>query len=97
MPLCPAFPPPELQYIIDHSEALILVSSAKFADKARDVLKTDLAKRPVHMQLAKHLGHGLHEEVILDGGEAGKAGMMLYTSGTTSRPVRVSSSTLLSS
>jgi len=85
--MSPAFPPPELQYIVSQSEALILVSSAKFADKAEDVLATGMVSKPAHLEIEKHMGGSAHVEVALEGEEPGSAGMMLYTSGTTNRPV----------
>lgn len=87
LPLSPAFPAPELQYILNQSQASILVSSPKFSDKAEEVLKTDLNAVPTHLRLEKHLQSGEHEAVPLEGDEAGAAGLMLYTSGTTNRPV----------
>ncbi len=87
VPLSPAFPTAELQYILDHSEASLLLSSAKFAAKAEELLAADLASKPTHLELAKHLGGGDHEKVDLDGADPGRAGMMLYTSGTTNRTV----------
>ncbi|KAK4105702.1 acetyl-CoA synthetase-like protein [Parathielavia hyrcaniae] len=86
VPLSPAFPPPELQYILNHSEALMLLSSAKFAQKAEEVLRTELDVEPAYLQLSKFQGGGLHEKVTLEKTEPGSAGMMLYTSGTTNRP-----------
>lgn len=87
MPLSPAFPAPELQYILNHSEALMLLSSGKFASKAQEVLKTELDVQPAYLQLSKFQGGGAHEKVSLDKTGAASAGMMLYTSGTTNRPV----------
>lgn len=89
VPLSPAFPAPELQYIMDHSEAMMLLSSAKFKLKAQDVMKTGLSSNPIRVELAKHLGGSVHEEVTLEDSDPGSAGMMLYTSGTTNRPVRI--------
>ncbi|KAK7416322.1 hypothetical protein QQX98_005266 [Neonectria punicea] len=86
VPLSPAFPAPELQYILNQSEASLLVSSAKFAPKAKEVLATDLTTKPAHVELAKHMGGGRHEDVALGDSDPGEAGMMLYTSGTTNRP-----------
>ncbi len=88
VPLSPAFPPPELQYILDHSEASLLLASAKFAAKADEVMATGPASKPTLVHLTKFQGGGPHDEVLLEGTDPGKAGMMLYTSGTTSRPVR---------
>ncbi|KAH9437883.1 hypothetical protein MCOR02_001528 [Pyricularia oryzae] len=88
VPLAPAFPPPELQYILDHSEAALLLSSSKFAQKAQDVLATGLASKPTLLELSKFQGDSAapSEPITLDGGSPGNAGMMLYTSGTTNRP-----------
>ncbi|KAH8734615.1 hypothetical protein BGZ61DRAFT_342710 [Ilyonectria robusta] len=86
VPLSPAFPAPELQYILNQSEASLLVSSTKFAPKAKEVLATELKSKPAHLELAKHMGGGSHEEIALGDSDPGEAGMMLYTSGTTNRP-----------
>ncbi|KAM5355262.1 hypothetical protein ACJ41O_001908 [Fusarium nematophilum] len=86
VPLSPAFPAPELQYILNQSEASLLVSSAKFASKAQEVLATDLAAKPAHLELKKQTGGGDHEKIELGDSNPGEAGMMLYTSGTTNRP-----------
>ncbi|KAK5663534.1 hypothetical protein OQA88_3965 [Cercophora sp. LCS_1] len=86
VPLSPAFPAPELQYILNHSEALMLLSSAKFANKAQEVLRTELDVEPTYLQLDKHHGGAPHDKVILEKSKPGAAGMMLYTSGTTNRP-----------
>ncbi|KAK4181051.1 putative short-chain-fatty-acid--CoA ligase [Triangularia setosa] len=86
VPMSPAFPASELQYILNHSEALMLLSTAKFASKAQEVLKTELDVQPTFLQLDKFQGGGAHEKVTLDKSGPGSAGMMLYTSGTTNRP-----------
>ncbi|KAK4112029.1 acetyl-CoA synthetase-like protein [Canariomyces notabilis] len=86
VPLSPAFPAPELQYILNHSEALMLLSSAKFATKAQEVLKTELDVEPTYLQLSKFQGDGAHEQMALERTGSDSAGMMLYTSGTTNRP-----------
>ncbi|KAK2591338.1 hypothetical protein QQS21_010962 [Conoideocrella luteorostrata] len=88
VPMSPAFPAPELQYILDHSEASLLVSSSKFASKAQEVLATELVAKPPHLELRKIDGNRKEEPnvVTLDGRDAAAAGLMLYTSGTTNRP-----------
>lgn len=93
MPLSPAFPIPELEYVLNHSEASLLVSSPKFASKAQQVLAAELTSRPAHVELPKHTvsADAAREEVPLedeDGAGPGQAGLMLYTSGTTNKPVR---------
>jgi malonyl-CoA/methylmalonyl-CoA synthetase len=89
LPLSPAFPANELQYIVDQSEASMLLSSAKFEGKAQELLKEDLSARLKHIKLEKKLGGAAHAKVILEGPTDGEGGMMLYTSGTTNRPVCV--------
>ncbi|KAK4193392.1 acyl-CoA synthetase family member 3, mitochondrial [Podospora australis] len=86
VPMSPAFPASELQYILNHSEALMLLSSAKFAPKAQEVLKTELDVEPTFLQLDKFQGGSAHEKITLGKPDPGAAGMMLYTSGTTNRP-----------
>jgi malonyl-CoA/methylmalonyl-CoA synthetase len=89
VPLSPAFPAPELRYILNQSEASVLVSSAKFTSKAKETLANDVNALPAHLQLEKHLGAAaaaVQEPVTLEGEDPGSAGMMLYTSGTTNRP-----------
>lgn len=91
VPLSPAFPIPELEYVINHSEASLLVSSPKFASKAQQVLAAELTSKPAHVELPKHTesADATREEVPLeDSAEPGQAGLMLYTSGTTNKPVR---------
>ncbi|RDW73306.1 hypothetical protein BP6252_07213 [Coleophoma cylindrospora] len=86
LPLSPAFPVHELQYIMDQSQASMLLSSSKFETKALDVLKSGLEGKPKLLQVEKKLGGALHTKVSLEGPSDGKGGMMLYTSGTTNRP-----------
>ena len=87
VPLSPAFPAPELQYILNHSEAMMLLSSVKFTSIAQEVLRTELDVEPIFLLLAKFQGGGAHEKVALEKSKPGGAGLMLYTSGTTNRPV----------
>lgn len=87
VPLSPVFPPKELQYILNQSEACLLLSSNKFTPQAQRVLQTELTSSPTHLELAKH-HRGRQEEIEWDESGPGAAGMMLYTSGTTNKPVR---------
>jgi malonyl-CoA/methylmalonyl-CoA synthetase len=91
LPLSPAFPPHELQYIMDHSQASMLLSSDKFERKAVEVLKQGLEGSPKHVKLEKKLGGATYKKVTLEGPKNGAGGMMLYTSGTTNRPVSAAS------
>ncbi|POR39110.1 Acyl-CoA synthetase family member 3, mitochondrial [Tolypocladium paradoxum] len=86
VPLSPAFPAPELQYILNHSGASLLISSSKFTSKAEEVLATELTSKPTHLELAKHVGSHERQHVALEGTDPAGAGLMLYTSGTTNRP-----------
>lgn len=65
----------------------MLVSSEKFEGKAEEVLREKLEKVPKYVKLEKKMGGGAHAKVTLEGPEDGEGGMMLYTSGTTNRPV----------
>ncbi|KAK7984167.1 Formamidopyrimidine-DNA glycosylase N-terminal domain-containing protein [Apiospora arundinis] len=65
LPLSPPFPPAELQYILSHSEALLLLHSAKYSTKAQEVLSTPFPSpspnptphpHPKLVELPKHLG-----------------------------------------
>ncbi|CAJ2500522.1 Uu.00g033750.m01.CDS01 [Anthostomella pinea] len=102
LPLSPPFPASELQYIISHSEALLLLHSLKFASKAQEVLSTPFPEPSPKsdpnfepslkaFELPKNLGLGqdvmCYEPVTISPeADAKGAGMMLYTSGTTARP-----------
>lgn len=90
VPLSSTFPASELRYILDNSQTLMLLSSAKFRTKADEVLKEGLEQKPILMALEKKLeGNRASEDVHLEPQHDNKSGMMLYTSGTTSRPVRI--------
>ena len=88
LPLSPAFPSHELEYIVNHSQASMLLSSAKFEGLAQALLREKLEASPRHIKLAKRLGgDGSPGKVTVEGPADGEGGMMLYTSGTTDRPV----------
>ena len=91
VPLSSGFPASELRYILENSEAVTLLSSGKFQDKAEEVLKEGLEhlpRKPVLHVVEKRLSGSGEDEVQLVPLPMTKGGMMLYTSGTTSRPVR---------
>ncbi|KXL41675.1 hypothetical protein M433DRAFT_59758 [Acidomyces richmondensis BFW] len=88
VPLAPSFPPSELRYIINHSEACVLLSSRKFSGLAASVLKEGLDHRPVSAHLQK-IEHGSTSAIPVNMTgytHEAEGGMMLYTSGTTARP-----------
>lgn len=86
IPLSPAFPSHELKYIMDQSEASMLLSSAKFRAKAHEVLGGGLKASPRHVKLEKKLEGGICSKVLLQDSRDPEGGMILYTSGTTARP-----------
>jgi malonyl-CoA/methylmalonyl-CoA synthetase len=89
LPLSQAFPSSELRYIIENSEAALLLSTTKFRGKAEDVLKEHIQHKP-QLEVLDKIDTGatsaenvkIEQETPPDDG-----GFMLYTSGTTSRPV----------
>lgn len=88
VPLASSFPASELQYILDDSEALMLLSSVKFKKKADEVLKEGLHRKPISSTVEKKLeGSQSPDDIQLEAQQDNKSGLMLYTSGTTSRPV----------
>lgn len=87
VPLCTTFPNHELRYIIDHSEALMLLSSQKFQEKAVDVIKEGTTNKPIVAVEKIMDGSKSAERIELRHANTRDGGLMLYTSGTTSRPV----------
>ncbi|MCJ1285976.1 hypothetical protein MMC26_005318 [Xylographa opegraphella] len=87
VPLSSGFPANELRYILDNSEALMLLSSEKFRSKTDEVVKEGLEKKPIVGQIEKKLGRSsVESKAQLEKSKDNQSGMMLYTSGTTSRP-----------
>lgn len=91
LPLSHSFPASELRYLLENSEAKLLLSTSKLAAKAQDVLKEGLRHKPVLSIThdVRRTSAATGEDFInVDGATSGVGGFMLYTSGTTSRPVR---------
>ncbi len=88
VPLSPTFPAAELRYILENSGALMLLSSVRFQSKAEEVLSGMGNKPPIASTIPKR-PHGptSFERIQLETITDVAAGMMLYTSGTTNRPV----------
>ncbi|KAJ5389052.1 uncharacterized protein N7496_000120 [Penicillium cataractarum] len=91
LPLSPSFPTGELQYILDNSEAKVLLATEKYADKAQGVLQAGLQHDPLFdIRRKLVVGASGSEAVPLEkpkgSSELPAGGMMLYTSGTTNRP-----------
>lgn len=99
VPLAPSFPPNELRYILNNSEAALLVSSESHAKLAETVLQDGLDETPIPHQLAAfdQESEEIFEVEWIDTVNSSTCGMMLYTSGTTARPkgVLLSEATLL--
>ncbi len=89
LPLSHSFPPSELRYLLDNSQAKLLLSTSNLATKAKEVLKEGLENEPVLSVIdwVKQDSILNQDKVEIDGASSGLGGFMLYTSGTTSRPV----------
>ncbi|KAJ5313045.1 hypothetical protein N7508_003875 [Penicillium antarcticum] len=86
LPLSPSFPSGELKYILDNSQAKVLLATEKYADKAMEVLHQGLDREPLFNVRKKLLEGGARQSVTLEALKKPSGGMMLYTSGTTNRP-----------
>jgi malonyl-CoA/methylmalonyl-CoA synthetase len=94
LPLSHSFPASELRYLLENSESKLLLSTSKFATKAKEILKEGMLYKPV-LSITGEVewaSSGNNESIEVDGASSGLGGFMLYTSGTTSRPVRSTSS-----
>ncbi|KAK2838280.1 hypothetical protein FQN49_006437 [Arthroderma sp. PD_2] len=87
LPLSPSFPAAELRYILDNSQAEILLATEKYREKAEQVLDGELVKPPVLEYIPK-LNDGAKSPINIDFRDIQhpQGGLMLYTSGTTNRP-----------
>lgn len=90
LPLSVSFPTGELQYILDDSGAKVLIATEKFADKAGQVVEAGLRHEPLFdiRPKLKEGAAGIESVHLKDLEQASLGGIMLYTSGTTNRPVR---------
>lgn len=90
LPLAATFPTPELRYILNHSQASVFLTSEKHHDKAQEVIADEIPSKPIFVKTDKILqGSKSVETVSIQDAETNQGGMMLYTSGTTSRPVSI--------
>lgn len=88
VPMSSSFPPTELRYIMDNSDALALLYSENLQDKAEEIIKEGLERPPILHKISENIAGGnptepVHLEPVLEN----TGGIMLYTSGTTNRPV----------
>lgn len=96
MPLGLGFPVEEHRYMLEHSGAKLVLSTPRFENNVQNALREPLASRPKHVKLEKQESffdrvndvQSLIKPQLEDIQEF-KGGMMLYTSGTTNRPVSV--------
>lgn len=65
----------------------MLLSSEKFRDKSLDVTNEGLEHQPIVAVEKITEGKKSSENITLEDVKSDQSGMMLYTSGTTSRPV----------
>jgi acyl-CoA synthetase (AMP-forming)/AMP-acid ligase II len=89
VPLATSFPVSELKYIMDDSQSSVLISNPQWPEKVEALLRSGLGQSVAFDMWAKiHKGAPHVESVELNGLDGGHGGLMLYTSGTTNRPVR---------
>ncbi|KPI45996.1 Acyl-CoA synthetase family member 3, mitochondrial [Cyphellophora attinorum] len=92
LPLAFTHPSSELRYILENSEAALVLSTEKFQEKAEDVLRSGredekMSHTPKLEILSKiETGATSAENVKFEDRSLQDAGFMLYTSGTTNRP-----------
>ncbi|KAJ6151704.1 hypothetical protein N7470_006832 [Penicillium chermesinum] len=87
LPLSPAFPVSELQYILDNSQAKLLLATEKYAEKATQIVNAGLKREPLlNIRRKIHAGANPEPVELEDMNQSSSGGMMLYTSGTTNRP-----------
>ena len=90
LPISLSFPANEMRYIVENSQASILLTTKMFQSKAEEVLKEGFETKPtLGIRDKIEVGAEATEEIQFDAPTHGKGGFMLYTSGTTNRPVGV--------
>lgn len=91
VPLAPGFPASELRYVMNNSTAVLLLSSTRFLSKGKEALAEGLGSKS-RLKVVEKRFESLEDElqqtpVLVNSKETNIGGLMLYTSGTTSRPV----------
>lgn len=92
LPLSPSFPALELKYILENSQAKMLLATERYASKAEELVsQTGLSLDPIVDIRPKIVSNDAsseqqqrHQDTEM---RESKGGLMLYTSGTTNRPV----------
>jgi len=87
VPLCTTYPDNELRYVVENSDAMVLLASERFREKALDVVKSGVVRKPIVAVEKIEEGTKSGKSITLEDLTSDEGGMMLYTSGTTSRPV----------
>ena len=90
VPLCTTHPDHELRYVVENSEAMVLLASERFREKALNIVKEGVFRKPIVAVEKIEKGKKSGESIRLEDPRSDEGGMMLYTSGTTSRPVCLS-------
>lgn len=80
VPLCVDHPAPELEYVLDDSQASIAIADPEF----EPLLRPLAARRKLRFALAEELTAGAPSNLPVV--EAGRRALLIYTSGTTSKP-----------
>jgi acyl-CoA synthetase (AMP-forming)/AMP-acid ligase II len=89
LPLPTSFPTVELQYLLENSDPKVVLGTPQFESKAQESLRTAREHKPKLCILDKlHHPSTSDESVEIVDAPTNQGGLMLYTSGTTSRPVR---------
>lgn len=81
VPLCLSHPEPELDYVLEDTGAAVVVAGPEFEARLGPLARARGARL---LPLAEALAHG--GDAALPRVDAGRRAMILYTSGTTSRP-----------
>ncbi|KAL4736792.1 hypothetical protein BDV11DRAFT_8136 [Aspergillus similis] len=87
VPLSTGFPIHELKYIMNNSQAGMLIATERYGDMAGKIVEGQLDRQPIlDVRLKITTGNSGFGAVELEGLDGDSGGMMLYTSGTTNRP-----------
>ncbi|KAI0997060.1 Malonate--CoA ligase [Podosphaera aphanis] len=86
LPLSPNFPVKELQYILDQSQASLLLASDNFQSKAEEILDTEYKTNIRLVLTPEKTASPTNEKVVLEKSRSEEGGLILYTSGTTAQP-----------
>jgi acyl-coenzyme A synthetase/AMP-(fatty) acid ligase len=88
LPLSHSFSASELRYLLENSKAKLFLSTPTLKSKADEVMESGLQQKPL-LGVVDQIKHRSMGERTVEMADASleRSGLMLYTSGTTSRPV----------